>query len=541
MSEPAPARRTRGIAAPVVTAVLTVVVIASVAPGASAAGIGDAGPGAAMSVAPMPPTTPVLIERAVRRGEISEELGALYLSYAFTAPNRIPEGYRSATPWDGTMPLFELREDLDSLSGPTAVAARAVLRGPSFTCPNFSGHKPNTKASTHFYVQYKASALQHLTIAKYVKALEHTWGTEVVKFGWSKPPQDPVSHPKGGRYPVRVEMLGSGLYGYVTGTHLAGNNPATPWNEHDAVASCMVLNQNFGPFPGTPLHAMQATIAHEFNHSLQFGYGALTGFGKVLPVFVEAGATWMEDEVFDASNDNDNYLAPKHPDLTFPLPLYGGSKPHADKDFPYPYWVVFRAMTERFGTGKARGSEQIFERFWEQISKEASTNLTAIDKALVSKGSSLREAFHDAAIALRFLRDCSATPPRWCLKEGPAYFAAGLPRANTFRLAGGGTTGRKIANDYAANWVGVPSDPSLDLTIQVTNGDGTLRASLMCRAGQAITRAAGPEIATQGADAVFSAVDMSGCTSESVLVITNDHQTGVTPTTKSNTTYNVTP
>ena len=82
--------------------------------------------------------------------------------------------------------------------------------------------------------------------------METTWDTEVSSFGWAKPPKDPVAYPKGGRYPVRVETLGTGLYGYVTGTHYAGNNPATPWNDKDAVASCMVLNQDFSAFPGTP-------------------------------------------------------------------------------------------------------------------------------------------------------------------------------------------------------------------------------------------------------------------------------------------------
>ena len=153
---------------------------------------------------------------------------------------------------------------------------------------------------------------------------------------------------------MRIESLGSGLYGFVTGTHYAAhkNNPATPWNDRDAIASCMVLNQNFGPFPGTPTDAMRATVAHEFNHSIQFGYGALTGFGSVDSVFVEGGATWMEDEVFDTSNDNYNYLWPS---FTTPMGKYAKS--------PYPYWIVFRAMTEPFGTGTANGGATIFQHF----------------------------------------------------------------------------------------------------------------------------------------------------------------------------------
>ena len=241
----------------------------------------------------------------------------------------------------------------------------------SFDCSNFHASKPNTKSTAHFYLQYKNASLHGLTVNQYGSALETTWDTEIGGFGWARPPKDPVSNPPGGRYPVRIERLGLGLYGFVTGTHYAAhkNNPATPWNDRDAIASCMVLNQNFGPFPGSPTDAMRATVAHEFNHSLQFGYGALTGYGSVDSVFVEGGATWMEDEVFDTSNDNYNYLWPS---FTTPMGKYAKS--------PYPYWIVFRAMTEPFGTGNANGGEKIFQTFWEQLSKGDSTNLQAMNK-----------------------------------------------------------------------------------------------------------------------------------------------------------------
>jgi hypothetical protein len=49
---------------------------------------------------------------------------------------------------------------------------------------------------------------------------------------------------------------------------------------------------------------MDATTAHEFNHSIQFGLGALTGANAADDALVEGGATWMEDEVYDNSDDN---------------------------------------------------------------------------------------------------------------------------------------------------------------------------------------------------------------------------------------------
>ena len=92
------------------------------------------------------PATPELIDRAVRRGEISAAEGALYLTWAFTAPARLPEAYVSDTPWSGTLPLLRLRERLPALGdAPAAVAARIELRGSTFACPGTRGSLPQTR------------------------------------------------------------------------------------------------------------------------------------------------------------------------------------------------------------------------------------------------------------------------------------------------------------------------------------------------------------------------------------------------------------
>jgi hypothetical protein len=484
------------------------------------------------ATAAVEPATPDLIASAVDRGEITEAQGALFLSYAFTAPDQVPEAYRSSTPWSGTLPLLELKRTLKRLGAvPAAAEARSVLRASSFDCSNFHANKPNTKSTAHFYLQYTNSALQGLTVNQYGAALETTWSTEIGGFGWARPPKDPVSNPPGGRYPVRIESLGSGLYGFVTGTHYAAhkNNPATPWNDRDAVASCMVLNQNFGPFPGTPTDAMRATVAHEFNHSLQFGYGALGGFGSVDSVFVEGGATWMEDEVFDTSNDNYNYLWPS---FTTPMGKYAKS--------PYPYWIVFRAMTEPFGTGNANGGEQIFQTFWEQISKGDSTNLQAMNKGFQAKGSSLAEAYHDASIALRFLRNCSSTAEPYCLEEGPAYAAtfAG-PNEDLFNLgASDSATGRQIANDFALNWVGLPTVSGLDLAVTHQSGKGILEVSIACRTGNAVTVTSLGRATPAHEVASVTGYDGSGC-DEVSAVISNVKMTSASPSSVTKTSYDI--
>jgi hypothetical protein len=473
--------------------------------------------------------TPELIAQAVRRGEISEARGALYLAWAFTAPSRIPQAYVSDVPWSGTLPLLRLRERLPTLgdSAP-AIAAREQLRGGTFACPGTGGSLPQRKATAHFYVQYRASALQSLTIGKYAAALEATWKSEVGTFGWAKPPRNPVSYPPGGRYPVRVENLGAGLYGYVASTRRVGNNPATAWNDRDATSSCMVLNRNYGPFPGTPIDALRATAAHEFNHSIQFGYGALRGFGNVTDVMVEGLATVMEDEVFDSSNDSYNYLWPR---FTQPMGRYAAS--------PYPYWVVFRAMAERFGSGERNGSEAVFQVFWEQISKGSTTNLAALGKGFKARGTNLATAYHNAAVALRFLASCSATARKFCLEEGQAYQSAAGSNDDHASLGGApDSLSRRLANDFALNWIRLPvGGGSFDLTVAHRGGRGKLRVSVACRSGSSVTvTSAGT--ATRANDAVEPNVDVSGC-DEASAVISNVKQTSPTPRSVTRTDYRI--
>lgn len=512
---PSPARRSRAI-------VVTLALAASIAPRLGAPASAQPAP------SEHPPATPELIDRAVRHGEISEAQGALYLAWAFTAPARVPDAYVSDTPWSGTLPLLRLRERLTGMGDArAAVAARVALRGTTFDCPGTSGSLPQRKSTAHYYIQYRASALQALSIGAYATALETAWKTEVGTFGWAKPPRDPVRSPPGGRYPVRIENLGTGLYGYVATTHLAGDNPATRWNDRDARASCMVLNRNYEPFPGEPIDALRATAAHEFNHSIQFGYGALSGFGKVTAVMVEGLATEMEDEVFDSSNDSYNYL---WPDFTDPMGRYQAS--------PYPYWVVFRAMAERFGDGRRNGSEAVFQTFWEQISKGSTTNLEALAKGFKRKRTTLAAAYHSAAVALRFLVGCSATPRKFCLEEGSGYASAAGPNADHATLgAAPDQLTRSIANDLALNWIGVPTAAALDLTVTHDGGKGTLRVSIVCRTGGAVdVISAGT--ATRTNDAAAAGVDLSTC-DEASAVISNVKVTDSTPKSVTRTDYTI--
>ena len=218
-------------------------------------------------------STPQLIEAALTRGQIDQETANLYLAYALADFEKLPAQYHSSTPWHGTLPLLHLRESVNTMA---ATANRtSIERLLAGICYDSTSALPNTTSTSHFHVQYNDAAIGGgLTIDNYTASLETTWDTEVTSFEWAAPPVLASNPPPGNLYHVRIDDLGSGLYGFVSngGDHagFVGDNPNTTWNDVDAYATCMVLNQDYSGFPGTAQAALDATAAHEFNHSIQY-------------------------------------------------------------------------------------------------------------------------------------------------------------------------------------------------------------------------------------------------------------------------------
>ena len=485
----------------------------------------------AVSAAPPKPSTPQLIEAAVARGDISRDTANLYLAYALFDYAALPAEFHSDTPWHATPILLQLYDSLPTMNSIASQnAVHSLLSG---SCSGSTLTLPNVITSTHFYVEYDAIG-GGLTVDDYLSALETTWNTEVTAFDWAAPPVYPVNPAPGERYHVRIDpTINSNYYGYVSpsGTYAGyvGDNPATIWDDVDAYASCMVLNSDYSRFPGTSTTAMQATIAHEFNHAIQFGYGALTGANRPDNMFIEASATWMEDEVFDNSNDNYNYLYPK---FNICMGEYN--------DFPYSYWVVFRAMTEPFGTGLPGGGEDVMQKFWELTGKSTTGNqLPALNTALTAKGTSLAEAYHNAAIALKFNHPCGGGYVKpYCMEEGTDYIAAKGETAvhGTLNAIGDSRLGN-LPNNFSLNWIQLPvTNTTYTISLENTGSSGELRASAVCDTGSMLKVSPFSATAQPGETVTLPNFDSRGCAT-AVTVITNRQQTAANPQYCSNTTY----
>jgi len=132
---------------------------------------------------------------------------------------------------------------------------------------------------------------------------EHVHSIENGKLGWREPKSDGREGGGNGKTDIYLAQIGGELYGYATPDRgQATREHSLPRHLH----GYLVIDNDYsrGEFPGgTPLSNLQVTIAHEYNHILQFGYDAYQDSW-----FVEATAVWMEDQVYDGLNDYRRYV-----------------------------------------------------------------------------------------------------------------------------------------------------------------------------------------------------------------------------------------
>jgi hypothetical protein len=484
--------------------------------------------------APASLATPHLIEQAFGRGEITASERVLYLAYALYEPQSLPAQFRSQVGWYGTQYVLEVQRGMS----PARAAAPAALRAElgrmdilaATVCDNDDG--PNSANSTNFHFNYGTIEPDSgLTIADYITSTETTFAVQVTDYGWAKPPLCTVAEfcigtvNPFGRYPIQISILGGGLYGYVTTggyySGFVGDNPNTVAVETDALASCMVLNDNFSLFPEGAQGALDATTAHEFVHAIQNGYG--DPGAREDAMWYESSASYMEDEVFDDVNSNYYYLWPVVSNALGAWP--NGGAPGGVSE--YSNFLFFRHVAEHNGgVNTAGGGEEIMQRFWENVAAGQAA-LTAYSNALVAAGTTLADAFHRYAIAARFSKSCGAGyAAPYCFKEGAAYvaFEGSLPSIQGSIAANPGVFAGRIRNQYAANWVNLPTAGSpYQVTLHNMSGGGQLRGSLVCDTGSAFTITPFPSVVGAAGSTAINSFNATGCVTVAA-VLTNQEQ-----------------
>jgi len=212
-----------------------------------------------------------------------------------------------------------------------------------------------------------------------------------VDAGYHRPDPDKGRGGRRGKVDVYLADVGDiGFYGYCTSDQpLKADGTSNYW------AYC-VIDDDFRPaqFPtNTPSENQQVTLAHEYFHAVQYAYDA-----NEASWFLEATATWAEDEVYDSVNDNWNYLpfgqmgAPR-----IPLNTFGGL-------VHYGNWVFFRYLTEKYRAetgGIPNLVLEMVQRGSNRTGEPDATAMQALQRELKQRGTTLSKVYGQFATANR--------------------------------------------------------------------------------------------------------------------------------------------
>jgi Bacterial Ig-like domain/Family of unknown function (DUF6055) len=177
---------------------------------------------------------------------------------------------------------------------------------------------------------------------------ENVYSVEVDELGWRPPKSD-----GDGKTDVYLKQLGgSGIYGY------SAPDPEQQLPDDHTLYGYIVIDNDFqaSEFPGygSPTVPLEVTLAHEFNHILQFNYDAIQDTWML-----ESTAVWMEGMVYPAAFDYLQYL-PGWVQL-WQLPLTTFSTDPNDRNNVKVYgsavWEKFLAA--RYGPGVIRHAWEV--------------------------------------------------------------------------------------------------------------------------------------------------------------------------------------
>ena len=243
------------------------------------------------------------------QGLISLDAKVLLEVMAIRSPNNLPAKYqtdRQLFPGElrsATMKLVEISIIWNELKAETQQALSDALARPS---ASFSYVSPLGIFKLHYDTNgtnaVSSEDLDIDGIPDYVEKCAAYCDSSYSKhslLGYLLPPSDDTL---GGDSRYDIYFENSSFYGYTV-PEGAGSEA---WNDR---FSYIVLNSDFVGFPlnsdpeGQIAGAAKATAAHEYHHAVQFAYDI-----SEPAWFMEFDATYMEDIVFDLTDDNYNYL-----------------------------------------------------------------------------------------------------------------------------------------------------------------------------------------------------------------------------------------
>ncbi|NQU28911.1 MAG: T9SS type A sorting domain-containing protein, partial [Candidatus Marinimicrobia bacterium] len=140
-------------------------------------------------------------------------------------------------------------------------------------------------------------------------AFQRTYFVEVDSMQFTRPPND-ANTSSSDHFDVYIQNLGQYYYALTYPDEFVGDNDNSSVTEVNAWTSYMEIRNNYSGFSNTEEENIQVTAAHEFFHSIQFGYDGWD-YGNWEPNelwLLEGTAVLMEEIVFDDVNDCYQYM-----------------------------------------------------------------------------------------------------------------------------------------------------------------------------------------------------------------------------------------
>jgi hypothetical protein len=326
------------------------------------------------------------IESDYLKGNITADERALHIIQAIKTPNKLPLSYQQQNSVGSgkatrcvSMVLREILQDFELLS-PTTQAIFQTSLARYDTDSTF--YSPGGFFKLHYNLAPDSNGVpsddaDFSGIPDFIEkcaAYCDSSNARHLELGYLPPPPDGVL---GGDDKLDVYFQEMSPYGYV----LPEGNGPEPW---DDAYGYMVLNNDFLGFDpnddpeGSQWGAAKVTIAHEYHHLVQYAYDSGEERWSM-----ELNAVFMEEIVFDESNDCYNYLDEF---FSYPLKSLMENSTHYYSCFP---WELY--LAQKFDTSLMLAA-------WEGA-RYAPTVFEALEDTLLGRyGWTLDSAFSEFAI-----------------------------------------------------------------------------------------------------------------------------------------------
>ncbi|HXH80568.1 MXAN_6640 family putative metalloprotease [Nocardioides sp.] len=280
----------------------------------------------------------------------------------------------------------------------------------------------------------------------------------MVELGYPAPPTDDGrgGGPQFDLYLADISRLG--LYGYCA------PEAAVPGAPGHASSYC-VFDNDFRGFPMPADESLRVTAAHELFHAVQFGMDV-----REDRWFLEATATWIEEQVADDVNDNRQFLlAGQLAERRTPLDVAGTGLAS------YGNWIFFQFLAQRHGVDAVR-------QIWALASAGPGApdhfSVEAVRRFVESRGPGMTRVY--AAFT------AANMVPRRSYDEGASYRAAAADRTVRLGARRPSWRARRIAAPHlSSHAVGVRALPGtrggsrLRITVDATRPRGAIATTLV--------------------------------------------------------------